>query len=70
MVSMAFVLGQDYRILKIYIYYTPPELRIKNSRFRSGKGAEPLLREQGGASREQGGSTMGLCRGCAGGSLN
>ena len=44
MVGMAFVLGQDYRMLKIYIYiyYIHPELRIFGCRFYPGKGVGPL----------------------------
>jgi len=60
----------------IYIYYIHPELRIGDFRFRSGKGARPLEREQrgsrgehqgskgeqGGAPREHRGSTEGAGR--------
>ena len=61
----------------LYIYYIYPELRIGNFRFRSGKGAGPLWREQRGSKGEQRGSTegargstMGQSRGAAHWSLN
>ncbi len=40
----------NYRV--IYIYYIHPKLRIRDCRFRSGKGAGPLLREHRGSKGE------------------
>ena len=60
----------------VCVYYIHPELRIRNYRFRSGKGAGPLGSRAAleGAAREQGGAVgegaLGQSRGAAHWSLN
>jgi len=46
--------GED--VLYIYVNYIHPELRIWNCRFRSGKGAKPIWRENRESTREHRGS--------------
>ena len=56
----------------MFIHYIHPELRIEDYRSGLGKGAGPLWREHRGSVREHEGareSTMGQCRGAAGGRM-